>query len=152
MRQRATYAWPARHYRVETLRASLREYSVTFAAAVDLAAAAIVRRATDDAVKRNALLWKLNAIPEMRKACFRPEPVASLIDAWTFVRQMDQLFREGPGANAFGPFQLEALESRVGSSPRSVRSAIPSLFPLRRWQRSSRGSSIPGLPTILFAI
>ena len=104
--------WPEirEDVRVETLRARMFEYSVTFAAEVDLAASAIERRAADSTVRRNALLWKVRAIPEMRKACFRLEPVSALIDAWIFARQMDQLFREGAGAGAFGTFQPEAVE------------------------------------------
>ena len=97
-------------FRVETLRARMYEYSITFAAEVDLAAAAIERRAADSTVRRNALLWRVRAIPEMRKACFRLEPVSALIDAWIFARQMDQLFSEGEGAGAFGTFQPEAVE------------------------------------------
>jgi hypothetical protein len=96
--------------RVETLRARMYEYSITFAAEVDLAATAIERRAADSTVRRNALLWKVRAIPEMRKACFRLEPVSALIDAWIFARQMDQLFSDGAGAGAFGTFQPEAVE------------------------------------------
>src|SRR5262245_20643583 len=121
-------AWPEIRpdYRVETLRASLREYSITFAADVELAATAIERRASDATVKRNARLWKLGAIPEMRQACFRPEPVAALVDAWTFVRQMDQLFREGSGRDAFGPFQPEAVEvsGRLGAQMREITASI----------------------------
>ena len=97
-------------FRVAALRVRMHEYSVTFAAEVDLAATAIERRADDPAVRRNALLWKVRAIPEMRKACFRLEPIGALVDAWIFARQMDQLFREGAGAGAFGAFQAEALE------------------------------------------
>jgi hypothetical protein len=97
-------------FRVETLRARMHEYSITFAAEVDLAAAAIERRAADSTVRRNAVLWRVRAIPEMRKACFRLEPVSALVDAWIFARQMDQLFSEGAGAGAFGTFQPEAVE------------------------------------------
>ena len=96
--------------RVETLRARMFEYSITFAAEVDLGATAIERRASDATVRRNALLWRVRAIPEMRKACFRLEPVSALIDAWILARQMDQLFREGAGAGAFGTLQPEAVE------------------------------------------
>jgi hypothetical protein len=96
--------------RVESLRVQMYEYSVTFAAEVDLAASAIERRAADPNVRRNALLWKVGAIPEIRKACFRLEPVSALIDAWIFARQMDHLFTDGAGAGAFGPFQREAVE------------------------------------------
>jgi hypothetical protein len=97
-------------FRVETLRVRMYEYSITFAAEVDLAATAIERRAADSTVRRNALLWRVRAIPEMRKACFRLEAVSALVDAWIFARQMDQLFTAGAGAGAFGTFQPEAVE------------------------------------------
>ncbi len=103
--------WPEirSDFRVEALRQRLYEYSITFAAEVDLAATAIERRATDATVRRNALLWRVRAIPEMRKACFRLEPVSGLVDAWTFARQMDHLFSSGAGASVFGTFQHEAV-------------------------------------------
>ena len=84
-------------FRVETLRLRMYEYSITFAAEVDLAATAIEQRAADSTVRRNALLWRVRAIPEMRKACFRLEPVSALVDAWIFARQMDQLFSRRRG-------------------------------------------------------
>jgi hypothetical protein len=96
--------------RIESLRARIYEYSITFAAEVDLAAASIQRSADDATVRRNALVWRTRAIPEMRKACFRLEPIAALIDAWIFARQMDQLFSEGAGSGAFGPLQPRAVE------------------------------------------
>jgi hypothetical protein len=104
--------WPEieRHLQVEALRARMYEYSITFAAEVDLAAVAIERQAADSTVRRNATLWRVRAIPEMRKACFRLEPVSALIDGWILARQMDQLFREGAGAGAFGALQPEAVE------------------------------------------
>ena len=97
-------------FRMEALRVRMTEYAITFAADVDLAATAIDLRATDSTVRRNALLWKTRAIPEMRKACFRLEPVMALIDAWIFARQMDQLLSDGAGAGALGTFQPEAVE------------------------------------------
>ena len=96
-------------FRVESLRARMQEYSITFAAEVDLAATAIEGRAADSTVRRNAVLWRVRAIPEMRKACFRLEPIGALVDAWIFARQMDQLFSEGAGASAFGTLQPEAV-------------------------------------------
>src|SRR5689334_3755331 len=74
--------WPEikSDFRVEALRARLFEYSTTFAADVDLTSSSIERRATNADVRRNALVWRLRAIPEMRKACYRPGPVGGLID------------------------------------------------------------------------
>ena len=104
-------SWPEIRpdFRVETLRARLYEYSITFAAEVDLAASSIERQASDPTVRRNALLWRIRAIPEMRKACFRMEPVSGLVDAWVLVRQMDQLFSTGAGSSVFGTFQGDAV-------------------------------------------
>ncbi len=113
-------------FRVETLRAHMHEYSITFAAQVDLAATAIEQRAADSAVRRNAVLWRVRAIPEMRKACFRLEPVSALVDAWIFARQMDQLFSDGAGATAFGTFQPEvvAVSRRLVDQMREIGGSI----------------------------
>jgi hypothetical protein len=97
-------------FRMEALRMRMHEYSTTFAADVDLAATAIEQRAADSFVRRNALQWRVRSIPEMRKACFRLEPVGALVDAWILARQMEQLFSNGAGAGAFGSFQREAVE------------------------------------------
>lgn len=104
--------WPEirSDFRLEPLRQRMHEYSITFAAEVDLAATSIEQRAADSTVRRNAMLWRVRAIPEMRKAGFRLEPIAALIDTWIFARQMDQLFSDGGGAGAFGTFQPEAVE------------------------------------------
>ena len=104
--------WPEirADFRPEPLRQRMLEYSITFAAEVDLAATSIERRATDSTVRRNAMLWKIHAIPEMRKAAFRLEPIAALIDSWIFARQMDQLFSDGAAAGAFGTLQPEAVD------------------------------------------
>ena len=112
--------------RVETLRAQMFEYSITFAAEVDLAATAIERRTADSTVRRNALLWRVRAIPEMRKACFRLEPVSALIDAWILARQMDQLFSDGAGAGAFGTLQPEAVavSRRLADQMREIGGSI----------------------------
>jgi hypothetical protein len=109
-------AWPEIQpdFRVAALRLRMHEYSITFAAEVELAATAIERRAADPTVQRNALLWRVRAVPEMRKACFRLEPVGALVDAWILARQMDQLFSEGAGMSAFGTFQAEAVEISRG--------------------------------------
>ena len=120
--------WPEirADFRVESLRARMHEYSITFAAEVELAATSIERRATDSTVRRNAVLWRVRAIPEMRKACFRLEPIGALVDAWIFARQIDQLLSEGAGATAFGTFQPEAVEvsRRLADQMREIGGSI----------------------------
>jgi hypothetical protein len=92
----------------------MHEYSITFAGEVDLAATAIERRAADSTVRRNALLWRVRAIPEMRKACFRLEPVSALVDAWIFARQVDQLFNDG--ADILPPEGLASMQGDLHMS------------------------------------
>jgi hypothetical protein len=120
--------WPeiSRDFRIEALRTRLYEYSSTFAAAVELAATSIEQRTTDPAIRRNAVLWRVRAVPEMRKACFRLEPMSGLVDAWVLARQMDQLFSEGAGASAFGPFQGEvvAVSHRLAEQMQAIGGSI----------------------------
>ncbi len=120
--------WPEirSDFRAETLRVRMTEYAITFAANVDLTATGIDLRATDSTVRHNALLWRARAIPEMRKACFRLEPVMALIDAWIFARQMDKLLSEGAGSSAFGTFQPEAVEvsRRLVAEVREIGASI----------------------------
>src|SRR5262245_65578588 len=105
--------WPEvrTDFNMDVLKARMQEYSITFGAEVDSVAASIERRTNDPAIQRNALTWRLRSIPEMRKACFRPEPVAALIDAWTLARQMETLVTTGAAANAFGPFQRDVVDA-----------------------------------------
>lgn len=105
--------WPEMRtdFRLEVLKGRLQEYAITFGAEIDLVAASIERRTKDVNIQRNALTWRLRSVPEMRKACFRPEPVPALIDAWTLARQMEALFTTGVEANAFGPFQKDVVDA-----------------------------------------
>ncbi len=59
--------------RAEVLKARVRDYAVTFAAEVDLAAMSIERRAVDPDVRRRALLWRLRADPGDAQGVF-PSP------------------------------------------------------------------------------
>lgn len=104
----------------------MHEYAVTFAAEVDLAATSLEQRAADATIRRNALLWRVRGIPEMRKACFRLEPVGALVDAWVFARQMEQLFSDGAGAGAFDTFQPEvvAVSHRLVEQIREIGNSI----------------------------
>ena len=116
--------WPEMRtdFRLEVLKARLQEYAITFGAEIELAATSIERRTNDVNIQRNALMWRLRSVSEMRKACFRPEPIPALLDAWTLARQMEALFTTGAAANAFGPFQQDVVEvsSRLAAGVRDI--------------------------------
>jgi hypothetical protein len=140
--------WPEIRFdiRVETLGKRMFEYSITFAAEIELGATAIERRASDATVRRNALLWRVRATPEMRKGVLS---AGAGIDAWILARQMDQLFREGAGAGPSALSNPKPSRSPVDWSTRCGRSAVRSPSLLRQGPSSSAESSIRGSPTIL---
>ena len=57
---------------------------------------------TDRAVQREALLFKIEAVPAMRKAVLRPNPFAGVLDAWVLSRQMADYYENGRGREAPG--------------------------------------------------
>jgi hypothetical protein len=78
-------------------------------ALVDPLCAAIVESAdriragtTNRMVQREALLWKLEGVPALREALFRPNPYAAIMDSWVLTWQMRDYFEEGRGKEALG--------------------------------------------------
>lgn len=96
-------------YRARPLTLQMHEYALTFSALVEHGADQIAASTDDSTIRRNALLWKVNAIPAMRVACFRPDPLSACLDAWTLARQMDDFFTTGAGAAVFGDQQAIAV-------------------------------------------
>ena len=101
-------------------------YAERFSADVEHAADEILAGTEDANVRRNALLWKMNALPAMQVAVFQSDPLMGFLDAWTLTVQMRDFFTTGAGRDAFGPLQSiaveasEALERRVGEVIASV--------------------------------
>jgi hypothetical protein len=95
-------------------------YAERFSAGVENAADEILAGTEDADVARNALLWKMNALPAMQLAVFQSDPMMGFLDAWTLTVQMRDFFTMGAGRDAFGPLQSiaveasEALERAVG--------------------------------------
>jgi hypothetical protein len=48
----------------------------------------IMEGTTDRAIRREALLFKIEAIPALREALFRPNPYDAVFDAWVLSLQM----------------------------------------------------------------
>jgi hypothetical protein len=75
------------------------------------AANQIIARSDDPDVRRNALLWKMNAIPAFQKAAFHYDPLVALIDVRVLTGQMIHFFEEGAGKEVFGEWQSVALKA-----------------------------------------
>lgn len=62
----------------------------------------IIAGTTNRAVHRAALLWKIEAVPALREALFRPNPFVAAMDAWVLALQMGDYFERGQGRQALG--------------------------------------------------
>jgi hypothetical protein len=75
------------------------------------AANRIITESEDPDVRRNALLWKMNAIPAFQKAAFHYDPLVALIDVRVLTGQMIGFFEDGAGREVFGEWQSVALKA-----------------------------------------
>jgi hypothetical protein len=57
---------------------------------------------TNRAIRREALLWKVEAVPALREALFRPNPLVAIGDTWVLIWQMTDYFEKGRGKQALG--------------------------------------------------
>ena len=87
------------------LRARVNDLVERFAGRIELTADRIGAEADDDALRRRALVLKVDAIPAVYTAGFRGDPLAAAVDVWGFAFQFGQYMEKGAGQNAFGPQQ-----------------------------------------------
>jgi hypothetical protein len=85
-----------------------------FCGQLEAAADQILASATNRAVRREALLWKIEAVPTTRGTLFHANPFVALGDTWVFLWQMTGYFQNGPGKQALSdsaPLAAAACES-----------------------------------------
>ena len=89
----------------------LNEFGHRFSGIVELTADEIISKASDNEIKKKALLWKIYAIPAMIRSLSINDPIAAGIDAWILSVQMLQYFEEGYGKDLFGEYQNLAISA-----------------------------------------
>jgi hypothetical protein len=104
-------AFLAADLRSEVLRAHMQELAPLFAGVIERTADAIEAETTDPQVYSNALRWKTQTVPAVQLAALRMEPVAALLDLWSFTVQMHLFFTDGAGREVFGAQQPMAVEA-----------------------------------------
>jgi len=86
----------------------------------------IMAGTTNRVIQREALRWKIEAVPAMREALFLQNPFAAITDAWVLTWQMTDHFESGEGEEALGDAAAVArttcsyLESEITSIVASV--------------------------------
>ncbi len=93
------------------LRVELNEYVRHWMAAVERAADEIVARSDNTVVRRNAIRWKLEAVPACQIAAFRQDPVAALLDVWALSAQMTLYLETGEGKDLFDQWQVIVIDA-----------------------------------------
>jgi hypothetical protein len=95
----------------EQLRIQTRSLVDPFAGRIESTADEIIADSDDPRLRLAALEWKANSIPALREALFRPDPLAAVMDAWAFTKQMVDYFETGEGRERLGAWADFALST-----------------------------------------
>lgn len=82
-------------------------------ARIEQAADSIEMQSTDAQIQRQALLWKMHAIPATQEAVLLHDPFLAFLDAWAFAKQMKDYFANGSGRHLFGDHQPIAVQAAI---------------------------------------
>lgn len=97
------------HVTSHQLRVLVNEYVVFSSHRVESRADKILSDDPDTAVRKSALLWKINGIAAAFQAAARQDPFGAYLDLWVLNRQMTHLFESPQGIELFGKWQPEAV-------------------------------------------
>ena len=95
----------------DQVRLRMRGLVHPFVGELERAADGIAGAATEPAVKRAAIRWKMESVPAMRAALFQPDPFTAVLDTWVLTNQMADYFESGPGRTALGSAAPVAVET-----------------------------------------
>ena len=93
------------------LRFRVRSLAMPIVSHIEVAADRIIVTSSDSAVRDQALLWKIEAIPIVYRSILQSDPAVALLDTWAFVFQMRNYFENGPGRSALGKSYRIAVDS-----------------------------------------
>jgi hypothetical protein len=87
------------------LRVRVNDLVERFAGRIELTADRISAETKDDAVRRRALLLKIDAVPAVYTAGFRADPLGAAVDVWGFAFQFNEYVERDANRDAFGSQQ-----------------------------------------------
>jgi hypothetical protein len=99
-----------------------------YSAKIEAAADKVISESPSPAVRRQALVWKAEAIPVLQASLLNTDPVAAVLDTWAFIFQM-AAYMEQPALKEslgeFYPIVAETLENMDGEMEQVVRLGAP---------------------------
>lgn len=99
-----------------------------YSAEVEVSADKIMSASPSPSVRRQALVWKAEAIPVMQSSLLNTDPIAATLDAWAFVFQMTTFMNRADLRQTWGesyPVVAETLNNMETQMERFVRAAAP---------------------------
>jgi len=93
------------------LRLTMDDFFDRFARTITESADSIIRLSKDYNIDKEALFWKMNAIPVAQSAIYSRDPFAALVDVAVFTYQMKLYYTKGTGKELFGEFQGIAVRA-----------------------------------------
>jgi hypothetical protein len=118
---------------VQVLRARGHELGDRLVGRVEQTVDRIRAESRDPDVRRRALALKVDVVPAIYAAAYHVEPFTAAVDVWALTYQLLHYVTEGPGRDAFGPQQPQAVEcarAMVADADAMVRSiaSTPDVF------------------------
>jgi hypothetical protein len=99
-----------------------------YSAEIETAADKIISGSPSPEARRQALVWKAEAIPVLQTSLLNTDPIAAALDTWAFVFQMNA-FMERPAMKQtmgdYYPVVSETLRNMEAQMERLVQSAAP---------------------------
>lgn len=99
-----------------------------YSAEIETAADKIILGSPSPAARRQALVWKAEAIPVMQTSLLNSDPIAAVLDTWAFVFQMTAFIERPEWKNVMGnfyPVVPATLRDMNVQMERLVQSAAP---------------------------
>ena len=122
--------------RAKTVEASVPELSsrnqsllAQYSSEIENAADRIILASPSPRARRQALVWKAEAIPVLQTSLLNTDPVAAIIDTWVFVFQMTAYMQQPAVKEEFGTLQsvpIDTLKKMDEEMEQLVRTAAPS--------------------------
>lgn len=99
-----------------------------YSAEIEAAADKVISESPSPATRKQALVWKVEAIPVLQTSLLNTDPIAAVLDTWAFIFQMNA-FMERPAMKEtmgnFNPVVAETLKNMQAQMEHFVRTAAP---------------------------
>jgi hypothetical protein len=108
-----------------------------YSSEIENAADKIIREAPSPITRREALLWKTEAIPVLQTSVLKTDAIAAVVDTWAFIFQMKAYMEQATMKDKFGvclPVVSDTLTHMDREMEELVLTAVPTanIFDLRR--------------------